>query len=291
MKLRWVIVASLLVSACGAASEVNSAAPDSLNLFDETAETVESEPEEESTVDTDAATSSTSARVAPDSTSSSIASTTTTDANSTETTAPSTTAAVAATTTTVDPNADFCQAASAIQALGTSVDLDDVEATSTFFTTQADLWNNAAAVAPAETASDVQTAATFFGDFRDLLAANDFNLFAVFEEVNELQVSSGSDIAQIRTEQFIYANCEIEAPLPEQATAAFYGELLDSAEDRTYLAELLASAEVFTLDEAVCFVDRATPDVMHPLVGAPSTPAQEAALSSVLDTCQLNTGL
>lgn len=285
---------SLSASACGAASEVSSTGPDSLNLFDPTAATVETELE----TDSGAASSLTTTPADDEPVSTELGIETsvstipaTTDDGSTATTAPSTTATTVTTAPAVDPNADFCQAATAIQTLGTSVDFDDAEATALFFNTQADLWGNAAAVAPAGITSDTQTVATFFGDFRDLLAANDFDLFAVFEDVNELQVSSGSDLAQIRAEQFVYANCDITPPLPEQATAAFYGGLLDDVDDRTYLAELLASAEVFTLEGAQCFVDRATADVMHPLVSAPATPAQEAALSSLLSTCQLSTGL
>ena len=288
----WIVVMSLLVSACGAASEVGSEVPTTLNLFD-AGSTVTSEVD-----DSQSAASSTTKPTddefvddAPDTTELKGESTTTLAVGSTQSTAaPSTTVRSAPTIPTVDPNAKFCQAAIYISDLGTFVALDDTEAATTFFNAQADRWDAAAAVAPASIAADARTVATFVADLRSLLAANDFDLFAVFEEVTELETTSGSDVARIRTDQFIYANCEVIPPLPEQATAVFYGELLETAADREFLAELLASAEVFPLDGARCFVDRAAADVMHPLVGAPATPAQDAALASVLSACQLSIG-
>ncbi len=281
---------SLLVSACGAASEVGSSAvPTTLNLFD-AGSTVVSEMD-----DAPSAGSSTTASTGDDDASETTElngeSTTTSAIGSTQpTAAPTTTASVGPTIPAIDPNAEFCQAAIDIADLGTFVALDDTEAATTFFNAQADRWDAAATVAPASIAADARTVATFVADLRSLLAENDFDLFAVFEEVTELETSSGSDVARIRTDQFIYANCEVTPPLAEQATAVFYGELLESAEDQTFLAELLASAEVFTLDGARCFVDRATADVMHPLVGAPATPTQDAALASVLSACQISIG-
>lgn len=297
MKLRLVIALGLLASACGGASEINTAGPDTLNLLDASSTVVEAEPADDepselASTTTMAGTEPTSTEptsTEPNSADPNIDSSTTTAVGTT--TAPSTTSAPVTTTAAVNPYADFCQAAGEIQALGTSADFTDPEATAAYFEADVELWASAALVAPAAIATDTQTVATYVADFRDLLADNDFVLFAVFEEVSELEAASGSDLAEIRTEQFIYANCDATPPLPEQATAAFYGGLLDTVDDRTYLAELLASAEVFTLEGAQCFVNQATPDVMHPLVGAPATPNQEAALSSVLSSCQLSIGL
>ena len=277
---------SLLVSACGAAADVGTSAPNALELIDSTT-TAPAEIEEIEDID---ASSTTTSVPTTESIEASEETTTTIEVGSTQTTAPSTTAASTTTIRPVDPNAAFCQAAIAIDELGVFTSLDDTEAATVFFNTQVDRWDAAASAAPPSIATDAQTVATFHGDLRTLLAANNFDLFAVFEELTELEVNSGSDVARIRVDQFTFANCEVTPPLPEQATAVFYGQLLDSAEDRTFLAELLASAEVFSLDGARCFVDRATPDVMHPLVGAPATAAQDAALSSVLSTCQISIG-
>lgn len=186
--------------------------------------------------------------------------------------------------------AAFCQAAGDLRELGTLTSYDDAEAAAAFFEAQVNRWDAAAVAAPSAIAADVQTVATFQGDVQRLLESNGFDLFASVEELTELEVSSGSDDALIRTDQFTFANCAVTPPLAEQAMAAFYGRLLDSAADRNFLAELLASAEVFSLEGAACFVDNATPDVMHPLVGAPATAAQDTALASVLSTCQLSIG-
>ncbi len=283
------IVVSLMLSGCGAATDVGSStAPTSLALFDDVTTTVEAaEPFEDHEAD---GSSSTTTTVQASTSTETSSETTTTVTASTQPTASSTTAASTTTVPLADPNAAFCQAAIAIDDLGAFTSLDDTDAAAAFFNTQADRWDAAADVAPASIAVDVQTVATFHGDVQMLLERNDFNLFAVFEELTELEASSGSDVARIRTDQFTFANCEVAPPLAEQATAAFYGQLLASADDRTFLAELLASAEVFSLDGAVCFVDNATPDVMHPLVGAPATAAQDTALASVLSACQLSIG-
>ena len=290
MNARWILVVSLLAS-CGAASDVGtSAAPDGIELFDTPVSSadVDVEAELETTVTTSAdpePTTSVTVEVEP---------TTTIDSGSTTVTNDADTTSVPSSTTTTapprDPNAAFCEAAVGINDLGTSVSLDDPEAAAVFFDASADRWDVAAGVAPATISVDVATVASFRSDLRDILAAADYDLFAVFEEVAELEETSGADLALIRSDQFIYADCAIEPPSPEQATAAFYGELLGSSDDRTYLAELLASAETFSLEGAMCFVEQATADAMHPLVGAPSTPAQDEALANVLSTCQLSIG-
>jgi len=284
VSIRWVIVMSLLMSACGAAADVgSSAAPTSLGFVDEASTTPQLDGDQSSPT---TAPASTSVSAESDDQSTDTTDDTSPDASTSSTTETGNTSTVPA----ADPNADFCLAAIRIDALGTFVALDDTEAASVFFNDQADRWRAAADVAPPAIATDVGIVATFSADLRTLLAANDFDLFAVFEALTELEVASGADMARIRANQFIYANCEVEPPLPEQATAAFYGELLVSTEDRQVLAELLASAEVFTLEGARCFVDRATTDVMHPLVGAPATTDQTAALSSILGTCQISIG-
>lgn len=283
-----IIAMVFLVSACGAASDVaSSETPAELNLFELTTVVIEVN---DDSLGVSSTTAGDIADTTPDSTEPGEQATTTTTATSTPATeAPSATGG-GPTIPVVDPNAEFCQAAVAIADLGTFVALDDSEAANSFFNAQADRWEAAAGVAPASIAADVTTVATFVGELRTLLAANDFDLFAVFAQVTELESTSGSDIARIRADQFIYANCEVSPPLPEQATAAFYIGLLDSAENRGLLAELLASAELFTLDGARCFVDQVTPDAIHPLVGAPATAAQDDALSAALSTCQLSIG-
>ena len=279
---------SLVVSACGAAADLGTSAPSSVPLLDAPTSLAIDERADDVEVADRSETSETTA-IDPDPAPANDDATTTTSVSDP---APSTTPTTVTTTTVQlpDPNAAFCQAATAIDELGTFTALDDAEAAAVFFDSQAERWGNAAATAPAPIAADVSTVATFNSDVRTLLAGADYDLFAVFQEVTELEASSGSDTARIRTDQFIFANCEITPPLAEQATAAFYGELLASADDRTVLAELLASAEVFTLDGALCFVDQATADVMHPLVGAPATAAQEAALTTALSACQISIG-
>lgn len=296
VRFRWIIVTSLLLSACSAASDVTPAA---LPLTDDTTTSVDSDPSvEPDTDEPESATETTSPllefTLEGGATTSEVVDQPSSTSSTSTAVAPTTVAPSSDETTTttplVDPNAAFCQAAIEIDELGTFTELDDTEAATIFFNAQADRWATAADAAPPAIAADARTVATFNSEMRTLLAANDFDLFAVFEELTELEASSGSDAARIRVDQFIFANCDVTPPLAEQATAAFYGGLLDSADDRTYLAELLASAEVFPLDGAQCFADRATPEVMHPLVGAPSTVAQDAALSSVLGACQLSIG-
>lgn len=283
------IAMTLLATACGAASDVaSSGGPDELSLFD-SATTIVVEVDD-GTAEIPSTTTGEIPDATPNSTEPGEQATTTTAGPIPTTSAPSTTVGGGPTIPVVDPNAEFCQAALAIADLGTFTALDDTEAANTFFNAQVDRWDAAADVAPLSIAADVRTVATFVGDLRTLLAANDFDLFAVFAEISELETTSGSDVARIRANQFIYANCDVAPPLPEQATAVFYISLLDSAENRGVLAEILASAEVFTLDGARCFVDQVTGDAIHPLVGAPATPAQDVALSAVLSACQLSIG-
>lgn len=283
------MISSLALVACGAASEVGTqGAPDSLDMFDPSTSTAapESEPGTDDENDSEPTTTSTSIETTT-SDDAADPTTSTTDDPRDGTTVPPTTAS---TVPAVDPVAAFCGAAGDIVVLGTSVSLDDKEAAAVFFDATASTWAAAADVAPGSISGDVATVATFRSELRDLLAANDYDLFAAFEEATALEVDSGADQALIRSDQFIYANCEITPPTAEQATAVFYGSLLATAEDQTYLAELLASAEVFSLDGANCFVSRASADVMHPLVGAPSTSDQDTALATVLEACQLSIG-
>lgn len=190
----------------------------------------------------------------------------------------------------IDPNAEVCAASAELTALGAFSTPDDAAAIESYFTSQAARWSDLAAVAPSGIAIEAATVADYSEQLRALLEANEWDLFAVAADATALESSTGADVARIVVDQFLDAACSIEPPTPERATAVFYTGLLVSAEDRTLLAEILASAEVFSLDGAMCFVERVTPDAIHPLVGAPATPAQEGALDAVLSACQLTIG-
>lgn len=275
---------SILLAACGAATEVQSAdGPTSLGLFEPTTTSASAELEPSSTtlkVSTTAAVDEVT--TSTESPSSSTAAPTTTD-QPTTTESPSTTVAV-------DVNAPFCAAASSIVDLGTSVSLDDTEAAAVFFDQQAERWAAAVPVAPFVIAPDVVAVATFVDELRNLMVENDYDLFAVFDEAAALEAQLGSDEARIRSDQFIYRTCDIEPEAAVDATAVFYIELLETADGQEQLAEILAAAEVFPLDGARCFVGRTSVDAVYPLVGATSTTAQAAALDEVLGVCQLTMG-
>lgn len=279
----------LLAAGCGAASEVGSStAPTTLALFDATTST--STPED--------GPSPTTGQGQDESTSSSTTATTERPAvvptsDSTNTTlepAPSSTTQLGPTIPVVDPYEAFCEQVIAVEALGTFTTPDDPEATNSYFTAQAEAWALVATAAPPALATDAQIVATYFADWLGLLEANGFDLFAILPEITALEEESGADLARLRVDQFTYSACDVDPPLAEQATAVFYIGLLETPDDRAVLAELLASAEIFPLDGAMCFVEQATEDAIHPLVGAPATPAQDAALAAVLSACQLSIG-
>ena len=263
--------ACVVLSACGAATNVQSAdGPTSLALFEPTTTQAALPERAETTTSTVPDPSSTSAPGA--------------EASST------TTVAAEPTTTAADSNAPFCAAVASILDLGAAVPLDDTEAAAIFFDQQADRWAAAVPVAPLVIAADISSVATFVDGLRKLMVENDYDLFAVFDDATALENQLGSDAARIRSDQFIARTCVIEQRTAVDATAVFYVELLETAEGREMLAEILAVAEVFPLDGASCFVERTSVDAVYPLVGAASTTAQAAALDDVLDACQLTMG-
>lgn len=272
-----------LLSSCGSAADIGTASPTTLALFDTTEATASittSAPDTSEIGEVDEDEPTTTSTV-PDGT------TSTTDAPGqvSTTAAPTTTAAIGP---IADPNGTYCAAASDVVALGSLTDIDDPVVVEAYFSA---LSTASAAVADAATdeiAPDARVVADFRRGFFDILAENEFDVFASFDAVTALDEQLGADDAIIRTDQFTYRNCALEPPLPEQATAAFYISLLGTADDRGALAELLAAAEVFDLDGAICFVEQATADAMHPLAGAPATAEQDAALAQTLSACQLS---
>lgn len=236
-------------------------------------------------------------------TSSSLAEETTTTAAVTTTTSPSSTSGASSTTaapttqppttsppTTADPFAPFCASYTQLSGIDTALDPNDPAGIEAVFTALEAAWIDAASVAPAVIADEVETTRSFIVQLRQLLAANDYDFGAVIAEASELEQELGADTAQILVKQFGYLNCDIDPDLPADETAVFYASLLTTADRRGVLAELLADDDTFSAAGAKCFADRASAEVMFPLVGAPSTDDQQAALSQVLGICQLSKG-
>ncbi len=235
--------------------------------------------------------------------SASIAEETTTTIADVTTTSPSSTAVTSSTTaapttkppttsppTTVDPFAPYCASYTQLSEIDTALDPNDPAGIEAVFTSLEAAWIDAASVAPAVIADEVETMRTFIVQLRQLLAANDYDFGAVIAEASELEQELGADTAQILVKQFGYLECDIDPDLPEDETAVFYASLLNTADRRGVLADLLTDDGTFSAAGATCFADRASAEVMFPLVGAPSTDEQEAALSQVLGICQLSKG-
>ena len=266
----------LVAASCGAAADVAAGdGPTSIPLLDET---------------------STSSTSLPEETTSTIADVTTTASITTTTTAPSTTAAPTTTPpttsppTTADPFAPYCSSYTTLSEIDTAIDPNDPAGIEAVFTSLEAAWIDARSVAPAVIADEVETMRIFIVQLRQLLAANDYDFGKVLAEASELEQELGVDTAEILVDQFGYLECAIDPDLPEDQTAVFYASLLNTAERRGVLADLLAEDGTFSANGATCFADRATPEVMFPLVGAPSTDDQEAALSQILGICQLSKG-
>ncbi len=286
MKIRFIAACCILLvgASCGAADDVASdEGPTSIPMLD--------------TVD-EASTSSESVAEA----------TTTTEAAVTTTTSPSSTAGVSSTTaapttkppttkppatspqTTIDPFAPYCSSYTRLSGIDTALNPNDPAGIEAVFTALEAAWIDAESVAPAVIAGEVKTMGTFTVRLRQLLAANDYDLGAVIAEASELEQELGADTAQILVKQFGYLECDIDPDLPADETAVFYASLLNTAERRGVLADLLSENGTFSTAGAACFADRASAEVMFPLVDAPSTDDQEAALSQVLGICQLSKG-
>jgi hypothetical protein len=284
--LAWCAV--LIASGCGAASDVSTLdGPTTLPLVDAFDTVVATDPTDATTSEPRSPRSSEAAD--PTTTQPSDDASTTTDGPVSTTEAPSsTTSTVAPITALPTPDyTEYCAASASITALGTFSGFGNPAATEEYFAAQVAAWNEAAALAPAVIASDVANVASFTSQLLDLLADNDYDITAVIAEAAALEASSGSDNAKIVVDQFSFISCEAEPPLAEQQTAVFYVSLLDTAERRAVLAELLAGEEIFDLDGATCFVESVTPTSMFSFTGAPSTPDQDAALVAALDSCGL----
>ncbi len=260
----------------------SSEGPTTLALFDPTPSTITVAELETSTSEESSDTTGAVATTTTETTSTTETTTTTAPTSTTETTS--------APTTTVVDYSEYCAAAGSVTALGTFTGFGDPAATEEYFTALAAAWADAAAVAPAVISSDVATVASFGSGLLALLADNAYDITAVIAEADALEQSSGSDDAKIVVDQFSFISCGAEPPLPQQEVALFYASLLDTTEQRAVLAELLSGEEIFDLAGATCFVDAATPDIMFPFAGAPSTPGQDAALAQVLSACQLSIG-
>ncbi len=172
-------------------------------------------------------------------------------------------------------------------AIDTALDPNDPAGIEAVFAELDAAWADPVALAPSEIGAEVVAMATFISELRALLAANDYDFGAVIGAATELEQELGIDVAQILVDQFAYLECGVEPELPADQTAVFYASLLDTAERRGVLVDLLVEDGTFSIAGATCFADRATADAVFPLVGAPSTADQQAALSQILGICQL----
>lgn len=209
---------------------------------------------------------------------------------SSTTSAPTTAPPTSSPPTTADPFAPYCASYTRLSEIDTALDPNDPEGIEAVFTALESAWLDADSVAPPVISEQVATMSTFIVELRGLLAANDYDFGAVIAQVAELEQDLGADVAQILVDQFGYLQCGIEPEDPDDQTAVFYASLLNTAERRGVLADLLTDDGTFTAKGASCFADRATADVMFPLVGAPATDEQHAALSQILGICQLSKG-
>lgn len=277
----------MLTTACGSAADVSSGrAPTTIPLFDsvETTDTTGTD-STDSTVPVSTTGAATSLVSTSSADSSALSSTSEVDA-----TATTSTTSAPTTTTTVDVNAEYCAAYNDLIAMDTTITPGDTDATAVVFAAREAAWIETAALAPAAISTEARIVRDFVSALRQLLADNGNDLGAVLFEAVDLEAELGADVAQIVVEQFGLLQCGSEASDTEQETAVFYASLLDSADRRSVLAELLSTDGALTVDQANCFVASATAEMMFPLTGAPSTAAQDAALGQLLGVCQLSAG-
>ena len=273
------VAIALVASACGAANDVAAGdAPTTIPLLDST------EPAIVDTTDSAEETTTTTAVETTASSADTDDSTTTTSEQATTTTKPATTS------TTADPLAPYCTAYNEFASGDASVNPADPDATAAFAAAQEAAWNELAPLAPASIEAEVAVMRDFTSAFRQILQAHDYDLQSAFPELVELEEEMAVAVPRILTIQFGLIECGAEASNPEDELAVFYASLLDTPDRRTVLAELLADGDDFTLEGAMCFVERASVDMMFPLAEAQATSEQAAALNQALGVCQLSGG-